>query len=718
MKRNAFAGCILLLISAVGAAAEQPRAETISPVRSLPPGYSTSYGFPWLKKIKADLAYTSGYRGLGVKVAVVDTGVDLSNTRLSKQLLPGASLIAGTTGGQDDNGHGTFVAGLIAGALNSAYTAGLAPDAQIIPVKVLAANGSGTDASVSQGIAYAAAQGARVINLSLGAPGPLSTSGLMSALQAGSLIVAAAGNSGTANPDWPARYAKEAWAAGRIIAVGAVDSNNVIASWSNRAGDTAAWFIVAPGVNLVSSFWKAGAPGSSSALLYSGSGTSFAAPLVSATAADILSKWSYLTSAQVAQILFQTATPLGSGTKAKPDPVYGWGLLNVRAALEPVGALKLPMPNGSSSNFTLTSTGLKASSIVSTKGLAGLTLTGVDSFGRAYSTSASNLITPATPLDAASLFKSMDEQLSLVDAHAGSMHLRSTFSQNVRGDGVDVRMMLTKYSGENLVSVGTSGLASSLFGITENLADLPTQRLLANPFLSLTPNAGFVASGYALGGGASLRVGVLSTKAPEVGTNQLTQLAPSNGVLAEYVAPHARGLLKLGFGSTRESQGYLGVTGTEGFGGNSGRTNHVEASGTYSLSHSTLMAAQVGFGQTQVDGSSSGLMTGGANLQTRSWTVSLAAKDAFVPHDTFVVSVSEPLHVVHGDAALQLPRVSPDTGAVSFDSQRVSLAAAPSYVVALGYSAPVGKVARLRAELHEPVNGGTPVGGLRYTRTF
>lgn len=717
MVYGKLAGVSLFLISMVAFAADESVVdEALSPLRTLPPGYSTGYGYPWLKQVKADAAFFSGYRGLGVTVAVVDTGVDLKNPRLAYQLKPGTSFVAGPAGGQDDNGHGTFVAGLIAGAFNNTLTAGLAPDANILPVKVLNASGSGTDLSVNQGIGWAATQGARVINLSLGATTPLSTSGLSYAMQKGSLMVVAAGNEGTPNPSWPGRYAKEAWAAGRMVVVGAVDSANQMPAWSNRAGDVANWYLVAPGVNLISSYYKAGTNG----VLASGSGTSFAAPLVSAAAADILSKWSYLNAAQVAQILFQTATPLGSATKLKPDPVYGWGLLNVRAALEPVGPLRLPMPNGSTTSAYLTSSTLNVSSVVGTKGLAGMTLTAVDDFGRAYSTPAGAVMRSAEPVSAANLFKAMDEQLSLVEAHAGRTYLRSSYASSLPGGSVEPRMMLTHYTGQTLVSAGTSGLASNLFGVTEQLADLPTQALLANPFLGLTPNASYVASGVTLSQGASFRVGLLSTKANDMmvaAAGSTNQAAPSNGFVAEYVKPHAQGVLKLGFGSVRESQGYLGVSGTEGFGGNSGRTNHVEASGTLGLSPTMLLAAQVGFGQTQVEGAG-GLITGGSNVQTRSWTLSLATRDTFRLKDSLVVSVSEPLHVTRGDVSVQLPRVSPETGAVSFESQRVSLAATPSYVVALGYSTPLGKQARLRAELHQQLNGEGTTAGLRYVQSF
>lgn len=707
------AGLFLLMVSLVSGASEGVDAQALSALRNLPPGYSTGYGYQWLKQVKADGAFQSGYRGLGVSVAVVDTGVDLKNSRLVQNLKPGATFVSGPAGGQDDHGHGTFVAGLIAGSLNNAYTAGLAPDVSILPVKVLTASGAGTGASVSQGVMWAANQGAKVINLSLGATAPMPTAGLSYALQKGSLLVVASGNEGAANPSWPGRYAKEAWAAGRMVVVGAVDSSNKMPSWSNKAGDVANWYLVAPGVNLISSTYKAGTTG----VLASGSGTSFATPLVSAAAADILSKWSYLNAAQVAQILFQTATPLGSATNAKPDPVYGWGLLNVKAALNPVGPLRLPVANGSASPVLLTATSLKVSSVVGTKGLGSMTLTAVDDFGRAYSTSARGLMQEAAPLNAMALFNAMDAQFSLVEAQKGGLNLKSSWAPTAGGLGVDARVLMTQYTDAGLVSAGTAGAATHLFGLTEQLGDLPTQSLLENPYLKLAPNAGFVAAGVNTGNNASIKVGFLNNQVPSLVPGALTENAlPSNGIMAEYVQPHARGVLKFGYGVLAESKSYLGVTGTEGFGGNSGKTQHIDLAGTWALSPRALVAAQLGLGYTRVSGS--GGLIEGADVQTRSWTLSAASRDVLQLKDTVVVSVSEPLHVVRGDALVQLPQVSPDTGDISFARQKVSLASSPRYTVALGYSAPVGKHGKLRAELHQQVGASQTAGGLKYVQSF
>ena len=128
------------------------------------PGRSQQWG---LDALGASAAWTVT-RGAGVIVAVVDTGVAPAPD-LAGRLLAGWNVIAGSDAAADDNGHGTHVAGTIAEVEgNGVAEAGVAPEASILPVKVLAADGTGSDADVAAGIVWAADHGARVVNLSLG----------------------------------------------------------------------------------------------------------------------------------------------------------------------------------------------------------------------------------------------------------------------------------------------------------------------------------------------------------------------------------------------------------------------------------------------------------------------------------------------------------------------------------------------------------------------
>jgi serine protease len=269
-----------------------------------------------LDAIGADAAWAVT-RGAGVVVAVIDTGVAPAPD-LAGRLLPGWNAIARTADATDDNGHGTHVAGTIAEvAGNGLAEAGVAPEASILPVKVLDSTGAGSDADVAAGIVWAADHGARIVNLSLG--GSDASSVLADAVSyaraKGLLIVAAAGNDGGA-VGVPARL-------GGVVAVGAVDSSRARAPFSagGRALD-----LVAPGVGILQQTLD-GAGGYADRSL---SGTSMASPQVAGVAALVLAAGRVRTAAGVARLLARTALDLGLPGR---DAAYGAGLVRADAAL-------------------------------------------------------------------------------------------------------------------------------------------------------------------------------------------------------------------------------------------------------------------------------------------------------------------------------------------------------------------------------------------------
>jgi subtilisin family serine protease len=248
-------------------------------------------------------------RGTNVTIAIIDSGIRRDHIDFAGAITGGYNAftnLAGTTAVNDTSGHGTHVASLAAARANGMGMVGIASNARILPVQVFMGS-STSDFYVARGINYATSQKAFVMNLSLGGStmSPTIRTALQGAQRAGLLMVIAAGNEGLANPSYPARHASEAWAKGQIIAVGAVDANNVIASFSNRAGDARNFYLVAPGVNLIGAY--ASAP---NAYAYM-SGTSMAAPVVAGAAAVVKSAWPYLTAPKVAEVLFVTATEIG-----------------------------------------------------------------------------------------------------------------------------------------------------------------------------------------------------------------------------------------------------------------------------------------------------------------------------------------------------------------------------------------------------------------------
>jgi Subtilase family len=269
--------------------------------------------------IKAPEVWAKGYTGQGVVVAVLDTGVDHNHLDLNANIwtnnreIPDNGIDDDANGYIDDfygwnftdnnnntldvYGHGTHVAGTIAAVNNDFGVTGIAYNAKIMPVKVLGDDNKGTYAAIAQGIYYAVNNGAKVINMSIA--GTVGDAGLEAALKyansQGVIVVMAAGNSGDSTPLYPAYYATN-WG----LAVGAVDSNNNLANFSNRAGtDSKMAYVTAPGVTVYSTL-----PNGTYGFY---NGTSMSAPHVAALAALILSANGNLTASQVREIITRTA---------------------------------------------------------------------------------------------------------------------------------------------------------------------------------------------------------------------------------------------------------------------------------------------------------------------------------------------------------------------------------------------------------------------------
>jgi subtilisin family serine protease len=256
-----------------------------------------------------------------VTIAIVDTGVDLTNADLAPVLLPGRNFVTPAMQPQDDgvNGHGTHVAGIAAASTNDGIgMAGVASGARILPVKVLDATENGEDGIVAQGIVWAADQGARVINLSMeGAPDEpcpqAMTDAIAYARSKDVVVVAAAGNQSSAVA-CPARIPG-------VVSVGAVDRAGQAWSRSNRGPQLS---LVAPGVAITSTLPTG--MGGYGVL----TGTSMATPMVSGAAAIVASAAPSLGEAAIRAALTSTAKDLGLAGR---DDTYGAGIVDVGRAL-------------------------------------------------------------------------------------------------------------------------------------------------------------------------------------------------------------------------------------------------------------------------------------------------------------------------------------------------------------------------------------------------
>ncbi len=300
-----------------------------------------------LDLLGASSAYAAGGTGQGQTVAVIDSGVDFNHPDLDGQISSLSIDLFDTQRGDllDPDGHGTFVAGLIAAERDGAGMHGLAFDSELLIVRT-DRPGSCEDgeclffaSDIVRAVDYAVSQGADVINLSLGGlsvESALITDALERAVDAGVIIVGAAGNGGNPQPDQPAGFAALPSADGLALAVGAIDENGNQAGFSNRAGSTANYYLLAPGVDVTSTILTSTPECAGNPRCYGiGDGTSFAAPYVAASLALLLDAFPNISPEQAVEILLETAEDLGV---TGPDATFGAGIVDLREAFRPQGA--------------------------------------------------------------------------------------------------------------------------------------------------------------------------------------------------------------------------------------------------------------------------------------------------------------------------------------------------------------------------------------------
>ena len=285
-----------------------------------------------LPHINAPAAWDLTTGAPSLTIAVIDTGVDLGHPDLSGKLVAGYDFANGDNDPQDDEGHGTHVAGIAAAATNNNVgIAGVAWGTLLMPIKVLDSSGSGYTSDIAQGIIWAVDHGACILNLSLGGPDYSATlaDAVAYAYTRNVLVIAAAGNEYLAgNPtSYPAAYPN-------VLAVAATTDQDAHASYSNTGnyvdvaapgGDPTGSSDTNPHHWIYSTYWRG------SGFSYVGAaGTSMAAPHVAGLAALIWSIHPDWTNDQVQQAIIATAVDLGAPGR---DDVFGHGRINAYAAI-------------------------------------------------------------------------------------------------------------------------------------------------------------------------------------------------------------------------------------------------------------------------------------------------------------------------------------------------------------------------------------------------
>ena len=380
---------------------------TPTPVTPAPSTFDTAefQNQPSLDQIGALAAYDAGGDGAGVIVGIIDSGIDVSNPEFAGRIRPeSADLVisgivapadvrAGGPDLQDSDDHGTPIASIIGAARDNVGVHGVAPEVELLiyraddetPDETLLGN------AVVEGVTRSSTVGAGVLNFSFGSnePGARGEFQLIFEFTRDNDIVVAtaAGNDSNPEPDDSALGALDVTGDPTTIVVGSVDGNGDISGFSNQAGTAANIFLAAPGEFIQTTFVGAAAGDTRNF-----SGTSAAVPQVAGAAALIRQLWPALTASEVVDILFASATDLGA---TGIDTVYGRGLLNLDAAVAPLGTVTTTSVDGA-----VTSTDDLSASLSTVFGSSFADLPEIvvfDSYNRNFNVPLSDVVQTAAP---------------------------------------------------------------------------------------------------------------------------------------------------------------------------------------------------------------------------------------------------------------------------------------------------------------------------------
>lgn len=286
-----------------------------------------------VKRIGSGTVHDGGNKGTGVKIGIIDSGIDYLHQDLNDVYAGGEDFVENDGDPADVYGHGTHVAGTACAEDNGLGVVGVAPECALYSLRVLNDSGVGSWSATVAAMDWAVANGLQVVNLSLGDsqdPGSTVKAAFDNAEAAGLVIVAAGGNSGNPpgkgnNVIYPAKYAS-------VIAVAATDKNDTRPNWSSTGEEIE---LAAPGVSVLSTWNDGDSPHNPQPIWLDGdwykegSGTSMASPHVAGAAALIIAA-GVTNNDDIRAILTSTANDIGATGK---DTHYGYGLVNVAAAI-------------------------------------------------------------------------------------------------------------------------------------------------------------------------------------------------------------------------------------------------------------------------------------------------------------------------------------------------------------------------------------------------
>lgn len=646
-------------------------------------------------------AWDAGRSGAGQTIAIVDTGIDTANPEFAGRILAASRDVtnAGRTI-QGESDHGTNVALVAAAARNGGGVMGIAFNASLLVLRAdrqgsCAAADPGTteagcsflDRDLARGVDAAVASGARVINLSLGGAdgiGPELRDAVTRAAGAGVVIVVAAGNGGDGSkagvdPGQPNAFASAIRAAGgaNVIIVGSVDAANQLSAFSQRAGAQATWYLGARGERVCcvyengQIFVGQDANGSYNLLF---SGTSFATPQVAGAVALLAQAFPNLTGPQIVRILLDSARDAGA---PGIDPVYGAGVLDIAAAMQPRGAMTLAggttaVQIGADSVIGSAAMGDAFAGAGPVQGVA------LDAYARAYGVDFATGLQGAAPrrrLHAAlgggarvSAGATGGAMLAVTVADAGSA---------ARTDWVrQLQLTPEQAQGAEVLAARVAARiapgAEIALALREGAGGLVAQLQGSRRPAFLIAGAADGDSGFARGSTAAValrrRFGALGlTASAESGEAWLGNWRRAAEVLPGQ--PHERRAARsfalaadrrfgpadvvLGASWLAEDTTMLGAFLAPAFGARGSDTLFLDASAGIDMGGSWRLGGAWRQGWTRAR--IAGLVAPGSAFASAGWNVDLTKANAFAPGDSLGLRLSQPLRVSRGGVGLTLP---------------------------------------------------------------
>lgn len=568
---------------------------------------------------------------------------------------------------------------------------------------------------------------------------------LKRAMDKGTLFIASAGNKDLYGLLWPGKYAKESWAnqidKGAIIMVGSVDENNQISSFSNVPSyvevvrgengeririlnkELAKHFVVAPGENITSAT-KASA-------YKTADGTSFASPQVAGQAALIKDRWPFLSGNEIAQIIFKTAKHLGESKEGEPDAIYGWGLIDVRRSLQPVGSLQVTMADGSKVDANQMSLGSLSGPIGSSVMVAAqqgtFAMVGLDDFRRDFSVDVGKTaqLKPSggisqqlndesrKPFYGRHFLDGNGSYLSYTGHMVASSFDRATLLGYQPSQTIKVlnNMHVVQRFGSNNELMASIGSAYPYFGLASHhiagSSEL-TGAAFNDAYSKLLPVASSIGVGRQFAHGLNMKLNLATTRFSNVFSHQYqsnmtwqnalsSERNETNLARLEVSKRLGKSVLSLAASRMGEKNSLLGTSMGMGFGLNEAAKTYVTTlSAAHQLSEDVTLTGYFSQGMTPSYDNKASSLTHISGVRSQAYGVGMVLNNYWKATDRLALGISSPLAVSGGTMTFDLPIAVNAQGHLVREKRQIALFnPAREYLFELNYAAPVTRYSRL-----------------------